>query len=526
MSGGRGYLEGARPQEETGFGAIREHIPIMRNAIVRARRGAPLFLGAAAVLVLLSPRARGTGAEPPEGSDDAIPLDRLLEYARAHGPDMLDAQDDIKMSKARVGSSVSRNLPRISMSNRLNFRHNNPDAYTYYIDIESGEECTDPESPTCLPIPIPVNIEESFTLPTESYSFSLNLTGYQPIFAPRQVLGAIKASRNLGMTRLRAERDEENLVMSLLIDYTTVQRSLEEEHIYRQSLEMARKMERIVATKLETGQATQLDYDQAVVDRMKAEQKLEQLIPERELDAALMAQDAGLEPGVSMQVCVLAGPPDPGDPLDLSDATSVKLLEQKVKVDKAGKTSAFAGYLPTVGAMGGLSFSGSGTNADEMKSDYMFDNWYVGGSLSWTLFDGFGRFHSSRSASVKLRQTRRDLENERAELRLNDEKYAQKLRYLAAQRDLMERSVALAERNATATMERYEAGHATYDMVDMALNKLEQQRLQLLGIIQAQWTLTAYRGIGAGQEKVVVERFLAGQDLERCTEVRAMVEAR
>ncbi len=500
----------------------------MRNPIV-GRFHAPFWLAAVSVLIVMAPDpvSAGQGSEPDaQAHVEPIPLDRLLEHARKHGPDMLDAQDDIKMSRARVGSSVARNLPRISMSNRLNYRHNNPDAYTYYIDIESGDECTDPSAPNCLPIPIPINVEESFTLPEDAYSFSLNLTGYQPVFAPKQVLNAIKSARNLEMTRLRARRDEEHLVLSLLLDYTAVQHNLEEERVYRESVELARKMERIVAARLETGQATRLDYDQAVVDRQKDEQKLEQLGPQRELDAARMAQDAGLEPGAVLEVCVLTGPPDPGDPMDLSEATSVKMLEQKVKVDKAGKSSALAGYLPTVGAMGGLSFSGSGSTFDEMKNDYMFDNWYVGGSLSWTLFDGLGRFHNARSSSIKLAQTRRDLENERTTVRLDDEKYAQNLRHLAAQRALMESSVALAARNVEATMARYEAGHATYDMVDMALNKLEQQRLQLLAIIQAQWTLTAYRGINAGQEAAVVDRFLAGRDPERCTEVRAKVEAR
>ncbi len=500
----------------------------MKHITSGAHGGVPLL---SVVVVCLAFTPAWAGSSDPAGSGgeangDTIPLDRLLAHAREHGPDVLDAQDSIAVSRARLGSSIARNLPRLSMSNRLNYRHNNPDAYTIYIDIESGDECTDPSAPTCLPIPIPVNIEESFTLPTESYSFSLNFTGYQPVFAPRQVMSAVKASRNLEMTRLRAERDEENLVLSLLLDYTEVQHNVAEEDVYRRSLDLARKMERIVAAKLETGEATQLEYDQAVVDRMKAEQKLAQLVPERELQAAQMAQSAGLGEDSVLEVCVLSGEPDPGEPLDVSGASSIKLLEQKVKVDKAGKTSALTGYLPTLSAMGGLSFSGSGSTVDDMKTDYMFDNWYIGGTLSWTLFDGLGRYHGARSASIQLRQTRRDLENEREETRLTDERYAQKLSHLAAQRDLMERSVALAERNVTATMERYEAGRATYDMVDMAMQKLEQQRLQLLGIVQAQWTLTAYRGISAGHEKAVVARFLEARDPDRCTEVRAMVEAR
>lgn len=430
-----------------------------------------------------------------------------VRRARASSLTAQMGEEDLTMARHRMGQSVARLMPQISASDMHTYRYNNPDKYTFSLDSEV--DCDEEFSVLCLPFAI---TDGQITLPDNSLSNIFSLSGALPV-SSTSITGVLQ-QRLLGqMTHIQVGAQDERLVLDLVSQYAELQYTVGALVMYEESLALSEETLQAVQGKLRAGTATDLDLAQAELDVDEAALAIAQI--ERALPTAMERLEllSGQPAAAGVRVCPFAEDVDTGTALDLEAATTLAQAETELRLDRLGRTSARLGALPTLTVMGGLSYSGNGADLDELTESFIFDNWYVGGSLSMTLFDGFGSHHSRREAAASLRKTELDVENTRRDLTLDDQELALELTELAEDLQLSSRALDLQAREVDAQRALYfESGETSFDLYTQSRSLLEQQRLQHLALQRQQLQLTAQRWVTAGQVEALLGQLFARED--------------
>lgn len=427
-----------------------------------------------------------------------------VRSARTSSPTAQMGEEDLTMARHRVGQSVARLMPQISASDTQTYRYNNPDKYTFGPDGEA--ECDPEQGQLCLPLAI---TDGQITLPENTLSNILSVSGALPV-SSGAITGVMQQRLAQQKTQIQVESQEEFLVLDLVNQYAELQYAVGALRMYEESLALAEETLRVVQGKHSAGEATALDLDQAGLDVDEAALAIAQIDRSMPTTLARLSLLSGedLSPGV--QICPFSDNIDTGGSIDLESSTRLTSAALDVRIDRLDRTSARLDVLPTFTVVGGLSYSGNGANMDELFESFIFDNWYVGGNLSLTLFDGFSNRHSRRSAAASLRKTTIDAEQTRRSVELDDQELVLALRDLAESLALSERMLSLQDREVIASRAKYfESGDTTFEAYTRSRSTLEQLRLQHLALQRQQLQVTAQRWVSAGQVDALLDQLYA-----------------
>lgn len=434
-----------------------------------------------------------------------VTLEAVIDTARRDSPTVQMSADDLTIADHTVGMVTSTLLPRISASSRDTYRYSNPEKYTFDYSYD-GSECVPTEEDPCIPF---VVIEGQVVIPNESWSRSRSLSGSQTLSVD-PVMDLLEQRQRRVSTTIQVRSEEESLIFELIGAYTDLQYQRGQEALYTENILLAEEMEAAVTGQHAAGEATDLDLDAARLDTASARLDLLQLNRTIPLSLADMAHTAGIDTLASLSVCDFGEPLDDGSAIDLTNAVTLARLESTLAQESLGRKAGRLDLVPDLSLNGGLTWAGSGELYGELTDATTFDNWYVGASLSTTLFDGGASYHQRRSDAASLHRAQLDLARGQEALKLDDAQLAQALTELQEEAVLLDASVVLAERNVVATRSRYlDGGQVPLDAYTQARASLEQLQLQRLALAAERQELTALRWINAGLTEDLLEALFA-----------------
>ncbi len=433
-----------------------------------------------------------------------ISFEDAVRTARDQGPSAQRGEADLQIARARKGQSIARLLPQVSASDRFNRRVNNPERYTFSFD--SDEDCDPAVNPLCLPIAL--GEDGQITLPENTLSNSLGLRGSLPVNV-RSLTGVRQAGLSQELTRLRVDAQDERLVLDLVGQYAELQYGVGALMQYEARLALAEETLAVVQGRFTAGEATELDVEQATIDVDEASLAIAQI--ERALPAGLdRLRLLGSPVEGGLLVCPFGDPPDPATALDLTTATSIASAETSLQLDRLRRTQDQLDVLPTLTLVGGASWTANGQTLAELGESFLFDNWYVGATLSLSLFEGGARLFSRREAAAAVRKSELDLAQERETLALDDRDRVDALADVATEIDLAQRQLDLQSRQVEAARALYfDGGETTFDRYTQARQRLEQRQQQLLALKRQRQQLTAQRWVLAGHADALLDHLFA-----------------
>lgn len=457
-----------------------------------SRRFHPLVL---VLISVTSPLALGREA------GEAVPIAEVISSTRTSSPAVVTAKMDVEISALQARQALSLQLPHVSLSDRQTYRYNNPEAYTYdyYGDSSSCVPTADEPCP-----PPYVVVEGQVQAPEDLLSNALSLSVFQPLIAPRQVVAIMQSRERAETSAISVEGKEQQAVLDVVNAYFQMQALLSQKKVELAQLALSKEVEVATRGALKTGQTTQLDADRAQLDREMVEQKLRQLDEEMSLAASELARISGTHIDSPLRVCQQSPLAGGNKALALDNSTRVLMSAQQVEMERLGLAAARTSLLPTLNLMGGVTWSGAGQDMTEQFVTFQYDHWFVGANLSLSLFDGLSRYHGSESARLEYDQAQRKLDDDRQQVKAQDQRAAQQLGWLDEQLRLLDRSITLSEAQVGAMKARFLAGTATWEMYTQARQLLEMQYLQRVALIQQEWQIAALRWIGAGQMEPLI----------------------
>jgi len=428
-------------------------------------------------------------------------LEVVIDTARSASPTAQMGADDLAIADHSIGMVVSTLLPRISASSRDTYRYSSPDKYTFDYSYD-GTECDPSGEDPCIPF---IVVEGQVVLPYESWSRSRSLSGSQTLSVD-PVMDLLQQRQRRVSTEIQVRSEEESLIFELISAYTDLQYQRGLRDITLESIALAEEMEAAIAGQHAVGEVTDLDLDSARQDTAEARLDLLQLDRAIPLSLADMAQLSGAGALASMAVCDFGAPLDVGGDMDVTGATSTARLQSTHDLEALGKQAGWLELVPDLSLSAGVTSTGSGETYDALSDDTAFDSWYVGLSLSTTLFDGGAGYHQRRSNAVSLHRAQVDLASGQESLELDDRELAQSLLEMSEEAEMIAVSIALSERNVVATAARYlDGGQVPLQAYTQARSSHEQLLQQRLAIQAEQQILTAVRWISAGHTDALLD---------------------
>jgi len=412
-----------------------------------------------------------------------------------------------RLARQRVGLSVSRLLPTISLSERVSAQFIDEDRYTSLE--QTAEEC---EAERGQPCDVLLLLDGYITLPDQTWSNSLRLTLRQPLLDLGAIHGVHQQEQQRRIADLQGRLQMEGEILELVQAYTDLQYDVQRLELQRRSAELSEETLGVVQTRHGIGEATTLELDQAQLDLDQARLELAQAERSLPRTMATLWETAGEPAGGSLQVCPLMAVDDTGQPLELAGATRTELSSQQVVADRLAHADTVLSWMPTISLTGGLAFSGSGATHDEMWKDMGFNYGYVTGSLSWTPFSGLSAYHRLRSAGYELQKGELEHDRDVRELALQDAELAADLLDLHEDALLLEQQVALKERSERSMSSRYaDGGQVPYERELQSRSALENARMQLLTKRRQQVIAMAQRWVKAGQAEEFLDLLSAAE---------------
>jgi outer membrane protein len=215
-----------------------------------------------------------------------------------------------------------------------------------------------------------------------------------------------------------------------------------------------------------------------------AQQRVIQMRAQVTLSRSHLAVAMGLSPDAAIDAVPLAGNPDMGDvgPLEraeqkaLADRVELRELDKHIDQSKSGVRIAWYKMAPQVNLVG------SYIHNDQVETGPQFvekDSGFIGGTLSWDVWDWGSSIAGVHAANAKLREARIARDKLRDELRLEVRQAFLNVGTATQAMTVARAAVTSAEEHYRLVIKRYEANTTTsFDVVD-AESLLTQARAQL-----------------------------------------------
>ncbi len=214
--------------------------------------------------------------------------------------------------------------------------------------------------------------------------------------------------------------------------------------------------------RLQVGSATLSDSLRARFELTQARQQLLQAQNNRRAAAYTLGALIGFEGPVGARLEAPLAP----RPLTVSDeelfaivleqSPAVRTALAAVRSTEASLSSSRAQYFPTISVSGNYTW-----NNQQFQLSQGTTSWSTGISLSYPIFNGFSREDANERASVNVRVSRAQLEDEQRQVRVQLDAALNDLRLAEQQIELAEEALRVAQEDLRVLESRYSLGAAT-----------------------------------------------------------------
>lgn len=391
----------------------------------------------AAVLVMLN--ASVAFAAPVE-----LSLSDSVALALKNNPSIKMAQSDKEKSKWGVDEAQAGRLPTVSLGSSYSLKDNNP----------AG---------------------------TDDLSNSLRMNWQ--LYSGGRVEGQIdQAKRGVSVADLGVEKTKQQLKLDTTSAYFTILQTKNLVDVNQQSVSNLQEHLTSVQAKYDVGVVAKSDVLRAEVELANAQQNLIKAQNNYDLAVAGLLNTMTIDPGTELALTDTLGYQKYDKTLDDSLAAAqvrpdVAQADENVKIAETAIKMAKSGKRPSVSVSASNGWSGS------VLPESGDDNWNVGLSASWSLFDA-----GSTNAKVKQADASLDKVKEQAVQVKNAAALEVRQNYLSMQEaekriDTNKVAVGKAEEDLVIAREKYNAGVGTnLDVIDaqLALTQAKTNEIQAL----------------------------------------------
>jgi outer membrane protein len=351
------------------------------------------------VLLATSAWARGPDGEP----DPILTLQRALDIAQAHQPNLRQARANTEAANARVREARAPLLPQLTGTVAYQRTTANFSVRPGFVPLGTAAA----QTPS--------------TFKTYDY-FTSNVTASQLLYDFGQSWGQLRSAEasaqaqrgTQGATELQTRLDVRTNFFA-----ARAQKSLLE--VARNTLANAERHLQQIQGFVEVGTRPQIDLAQARTDRANARAQLISAENNYEISKARLNQVMGVEQGTAYDIAE-----ETMAPLENEDAPVEELVKEAfhVRPELAAQdqlivsnreliSSARGNFFPSVGVS--TTFTENGTFASSAW------NWNAQASLTWSIFDGLGTPARTAEASANLSAAQAQLDASRLSIRLEVE---------------------------------------------------------------------------------------------------------
>lgn len=431
---------------------------------MRAPRRSWLSLSTATLLLFVS--TTGARAEEKGGT---LTLEKAQEIARTQHPSILRARADTGASEARARQTRAGLLPQVT--GRLSAQHSS------HAGTLTG--LTDPTAGTT-----------SATLSANQYLASATLS--QLVWDFGRTTGSWESSRAAAAAQEATARATElGVLMDVSDAFFNAQAQRELLRVAQETVKNQQRHLTQVEAFIEVGNRPAIDRAQAATDFANARVQLIQAENAYALAKVTLGRAMGLDSPPTEEVASQKVGPLTGEDGELEPLASEALatrpelvsLSKQMESEKASRSAARGGYLPSIGVA--LTGTGSGREPNALRG-----GWTAAATLFWPLFDGLRTPAAVDESNYRLRSLEAAVTSEKQQIRFEVEQARLGVRAAKATLDASSDAESNARQRLRLAEGRYETGVGNILELSDAQLALTQASAQL---IQAEFQLASER---------------------------------
>lgn len=394
---------------------------------------------------------------------EPLTLDAALAEAERANPDLAVARARLEQARAAVAQARAGYLPQLQASGA--YTHNSDEAKLRlpvgYTVRDAGAPTSGadglPGAPTTLAA-VPTQVAEATLQPQDQLGAQLELT--QALLAPSLWFAIDAASAGARAAAESTEAARRELRLGVAQAYYGGAAASQGVAIVERQIAVARAHEADASVQVAAGAQPRIALLRARIERTRAEQDLVRARNGLRGAESALAALLGRREGSAF---AFATPPAPALPTDTASLEEEALRRRPelraaaagVEAASAGRRSATARYLPSLGAFGRAHWS------DPAGLTGKQGGWAAGVALTWSLFDGGAREAARGDASARVAEAEATLDA--AAIRARDE--VRRARFdldsARANRAKAEEQVELARENQRLVAAAFQAGQST-----------------------------------------------------------------
>lgn len=319
-------------------------------------------------------------------------------------------------------------------------------------------------------------------LPDQDYTGkSLDLSANMSLLDVTNWFGYAEATANSARAHLDVIASEQDLILSVKVAYYAHLAALENVDVQRQAVKRSDEQLKLIESKFDLGSAAKSDVLKQRVQ--VGNDKLTLLSAENAVTTsrADLAYTIGLDPASEVEFATDYTPRETVATLEecisygLEHQPGLLAAHEQTRAAKQGLRGARAGYLPTLGAYGSLSWS-DGTQGDTALYDFSSRSLVYGLAIRWSIFDGFLRERQVTAAKVDRNNAMAQLADMRNAVVRGIKTARLDIDKTGAQRDVAQDNVTAATEDLKITQEKYDLGAAAIlDLLDAQVSLKEAQ---------------------------------------------------
>lgn len=314
-------------------------------------------------------------AVPVFASGPILSLDEALQSAREHQPQLRVSRAQTQQAAARIGEARAAYLPRVDA--QAQYQRSTPNFLL---------------SPMLVHTPLTRNYQAQNELaPADTVNYyAFGLTASQLIYDFGRVSAlTAQAEANEQSSQADERSVAQTTAMNVRVAYYSVLAAQQLVEVGEETVRNQQKHVEQIRHFVDVGQRTRFDLSSVELNLSNAELALVRTRNALGLAKIRLITAIGIDKPAEFSVA------EPNSPESASERKlagelireaeqnrpELKRADAQLRAHRAGGSAARAGYLPSVGALGGI----SGAKVEGFGAGY---NWYVGVGLNWNLFNG------------------------------------------------------------------------------------------------------------------------------------------
>ncbi|HKJ81902.1 MAG TPA: TolC family protein [Ignavibacteriaceae bacterium] len=295
-------------------------------------------------------------------------------------------------------------------------------------------------------------------------------------------LTAIKLAKSMkAMSSLSLEQKKEEILYQVHQVYYLCQATNAQIIYLDKNMGNTQHLLEILNSQISNGIARRIDYSKLTVTKNNLQTQIDNLEKLKVQQSNMLKFILGLNNDAQLVLTdsLTEQVEVPNDtPLDLSQRTDIKLIENQIENTKLNKKSVSKSYLPTLSAVGQFYYQGQQNEFNYFNGkDRFFKVGYVGLSLSVPIFNGFEKQHKIQQYNLEIAQLQNTKKNTANNLRKDYanaiEEYRNSLKIIHRQQE----NIKVAEDNYNISLQQYKQQTLLLSDLILAENSLTEARL-------------------------------------------------